>query len=196
MINIDRGSNTASVLVEMVSKASSEWTFNNNTLSSMGSLFMTHMWMNPNWKYPIGLIKDKLRNRLPMDGEGDEPQQKKNWIFLLVYLEGCFRAKFGARPFTSGKVMCQLVRVPYIIWKVLLSFFYLYCSFFHIWKVSDPKNIWRFFMQTQGLSFNPSTIFHRLHSSLLVSDKRLKSRKCLLKIDLSFVLNCHRDLPW
>jgi hypothetical protein len=51
-------------------------------------------------------------------------------------------------------------------------------------------------MQTQGLSFNPSAIFHTLHSSLLVSDKRLKSRKGLLKIDLSFVLNCHPDLPW
>jgi hypothetical protein len=25
--------------------------------------------------------------------------------------------------------------------------------------VSDLKNIWRFFIQTQGLSFNPSTIF-------------------------------------
>jgi hypothetical protein len=62
--------------------------------------------------------------------------------------------------------------------------------------VSDLKNIWRFFMQTQGLSFNPSAIFHRLHSFLLVSYKRLKSRKCLLKIDLSFVLNCHPDLPW
>jgi hypothetical protein len=62
--------------------------------------------------------------------------------------------------------------------------------------VSDLKNIWRFSMQTQGLSFNPSAIFHRLHSSLLVSDKRLKSRKGLLKIDLSFVLNCHPDLPW
>jgi hypothetical protein len=35
--------------------------------------------------------------------------------------------------------------------------------------VSDLKNIWRFFMQTQGLSFNPSAIFDRLHSSLLVS---------------------------
>ncbi len=150
--------------------------------------------MNPNWKYPIGLI-NKLQNRLPMDGEGDEPQQNKAWNFLVVYLEACFRAKFGARPFTSGKVVCQFVRVPYIIWKVLLSVFYLYCSFIHIWRVSNLKNIWRFFMETQGLTFNPSAIFHRRHSSLLLSDKRLKSSKCLLKIDLSFVLNCHLDLP-
>ncbi len=165
-----------------------------HTLSSMGNLFMTQLGMNSNWKHPIGLI-NKLENRLPMDGAGDEPQPKMNWNFLLVYLEGCFRAKFGARPFTSRKVLCQLVSVPYIIWKVLLSFFYLYCSFFHIWRVSDLKNIWRFFMQTQGLSFNPSTIFHRLHSSLLVSDKRLKSRKCLLKIGLSFVpLQCHHEI--
>ncbi len=109
-----------------------------HTLSSMGSLFMTQLWMNSNWKYPIGLI-NKLDNRLPMDGARDEPQPKKNWNFLLVYLECCFRAKFGARPFTSRKVVCQLVSIPYIIWKVLLSFFYLYCSFFHIWRVSDLK---------------------------------------------------------
>jgi hypothetical protein len=62
--------------------------------------------------------------------------------------------------------------------------------------VSDLKNIWRLFIQTQGLSFNPSAIFHRLHSAFLLSDKRLKSRKGLLKIDISFVLYCHPDLPW
>ncbi len=66
-----------------------------HTLSSMGSLFMMQLWMNSNWKYPMGLI-NKLENKLPMDGTGDEPQQKKKWIFLKVYLEGCFRAKFGA----------------------------------------------------------------------------------------------------
>ncbi len=173
VINIGRGWHTPSVLVEMLSKAWPEWTFNNkqpHTLSAMGSLFMTQLWMNPNWKYPIWLI-NKLRNSLPMDGEGDETQRKKNWKFLLVYLEGSFVNKIWCKPFpfTSGKVVCQLVRVPYIISKVLLSFFYLYCSFFHIWRVSDLKNIWRFFMQTQGLSFNPSAIFDRLHSSLLVS---------------------------
>ncbi len=181
----------------MLSRAWPAWTFNNS--HTHYHPWEVCLWRSCGWtpieKYPIGLI-NKLENRLPMDGAGDEPQPKKNWNFLLVYLEGCFRAKFGARPFTSRKVLCQLVSVPYIIWKVLLSFFYLYCSFFHIWRVSDLKNIWRFFMQTQGLSFNPSAIFHRLHSSLLVSDKRLKSRKCLLKIGLSFVLQCHLDLPW
>jgi hypothetical protein len=55
--------------------------------------------MNPNRKYPIGFIKYKLQNRLPMDGEGDELQQKKNCQFLSVYLEDCFRTKFGARAF-------------------------------------------------------------------------------------------------
>ncbi len=163
-----------------------------HTLSSIRTLFLTQLWMNPNWKYPIGFISHKIQNRLPMDGEGDEPQPKKNCQFLLVYLEDCFRATFGARAFHFS----QLFRVPSIIWKVLLFYFYLYSSFFHIWRGSDLRNIWRFFMQTQGLSFNPSAIFHTLHSSLLVSDKRLKSRKGLLKIDLSFVLNCHPDLPW
>ncbi len=97
------------------------------------------------------------------DSVVDEPQPKKNWKFLLVDLQGCFRTQFGVKPFTSRKVVCQLVRVAYIIWKVLLSFFYRFCSLFHIWRGSDLKNIWRFFMQTQGLSFNPSAIFHTLH---------------------------------
>jgi hypothetical protein len=51
VINIGRGWHTPSVLVEMLSKAWPEWTFNNkqpHTLSAMGSLFMTQLWMNPN----------------------------------------------------------------------------------------------------------------------------------------------------
>ncbi len=106
-----------------------------HTLSSIRSLFPTQLWMNPSWKYPIGFISHKLQNRLPMDGEGDEPQPKKNCQFLLVYFEDCFRAKFGARAFHFS----QLFRVPSIIWKDLLFYFYLSSSFFGIWRVSDVQ---------------------------------------------------------
>jgi hypothetical protein len=37
-----------------------------HTLSSIGTLFLTQLWMNPNLKYPIGFISDKVQNRLPM----------------------------------------------------------------------------------------------------------------------------------
>jgi len=55
----------------------------------------------PQLKIPnrVNQIKDKLRNRLPMDGEGDELQQEKNCQFLLVYFEDCYRAKFDAKAF-------------------------------------------------------------------------------------------------
>ncbi len=119
-------------------------------------------------------VHPQLSHKQASNGWGrGEPQQHKRIVyFFLVYFQDCSGAKFGGtRPFTSGKVVCQLVRVPYIIWKVLLSYFYLSCSFFRIWRVSDLKNIWRFFMQTKGLSFDPSAIFDRLQSSLLVSSQ-------------------------
>jgi hypothetical protein len=128
-------------------------------------------------------------------GRGWTPT-KKELKFSCSLFRGLFQSKIWCKAFQFQEGRVPDCQSTYIIWKVLLSVFYRYCSFIHIWRVSNLKNIWRFFMQTQGLSFNPSAIFHRLHSSLLVSDKRLKSSKCLLKIDLSFVLNCHPDLPW
>ncbi len=134
VINIDRGWYTASILVEMLSKAWPEWTFDNSTTYYHPSEHC--FWLSYGWtplKIPYGFISHKLQNRLPMDGEGDEPQLKMNCQFLLVYFEDCFRAKFGARAFHFR----QLFRVPFIIWKVLLFYFYLYSSFFRIWRVSD-----------------------------------------------------------
>jgi hypothetical protein len=37
-----------------------------HTLSSIWTLFLTQLWMNSNWKYPIGFISNKVQNRLPM----------------------------------------------------------------------------------------------------------------------------------
>jgi hypothetical protein len=63
--------------------------------SCIGSLFMNQLWMNPNWKSLTALIKDKLQTRLPMDGEGPNPNNIKEWSISLVYFEDCFRANFG-----------------------------------------------------------------------------------------------------
>jgi hypothetical protein len=102
VINIDRGLNTASVLMEMLSKVRPEWTLNNG--HTHYHPWEVCLWLRCGWT-PIEIpnrvnqIKDKLRNRLPMDGEGDELQQENNCQFLLVYFEDCYRAKFGAKAF-------------------------------------------------------------------------------------------------
>jgi len=70
-----------------------------HTLSSMGSLFMTPLWMNPNWKYPIGLIKSKTNYETDFQWMGKGMNSNKNCQFLLVYFEDCYRAKFGAKAF-------------------------------------------------------------------------------------------------
>jgi hypothetical protein len=71
-------------------------------------------------------------------GRGWTPTNKELWISLSL-LWGLFQSKNLAQGlFTSGTVQCELVRVPYIIWKVL-SYFYIYCSFFRFWRVSDVQ---------------------------------------------------------
>ncbi len=155
-----------------------------HTLTSIRSLFLTQLWMNPNWKYPIGFISYKLQNRLPMDGEGDELQHKKNCQFLSVYFEDCFRAKFGARAFhfREGPVPTRQSTLHNLEGTFLFLSFLLFQSDL---KSEWRRNIWRFFMQTKGLSFDPSAIFDRLHSSLLVSwqapqitEGSIKDRPC------------------
>jgi len=173
VINIDRGSNTVSVLVEMLSKAWPQWTFNNSDthLSSMGSLFMTQMWTETSfWKYLIGLIKDKLRNRHPMDGEGDELQQKKNCQFLLFYFEDCYRAKFGAKAFhfrEGPAPTCQ--STLHNLEGTTFSFLCLLLFLSHLKSEWPPKYLKVLYANKGSILSTLLQIFDRLHSSLLIS---------------------------
>jgi hypothetical protein len=126
-----------------------------HTLSSMRSLLMTQMWMNPNWKYPIGLTKDKLRNRLPMDGEGDELQQKKSCQFLLVYFEDCFRTKFGVKAFhfkegpapTCQSTLHNLEGTTFLFLSLLL--------FLSHWKSEWPRKYLKVLYANKGSIVQP-----------------------------------------
>ncbi len=79
--------------------------------SSIGSLFMTQLLMNPNWKSLTGLIKDKLQTRLPMDGEGTNPNNIEERSISLSLFCGLFWSKFWWRDafhFREGPVpTCQ-----------------------------------------------------------------------------------------
>jgi hypothetical protein len=65
-------------------------------------------------------------------------------------------------------------------------------------KSEWPQKYLKALYPNTGSIFQPFCNFSQTALGLLttVSDKRLKSRKGLLKIDICFVLNCHPDLPW
>jgi hypothetical protein len=66
--------------------------------------------------------------------------------------------------------VCQLVRVPYIIWKVLLSFFYRFWSFFHIYLREWPQKYLKVLYANTGSIFQPFCNFS--HTALLLASLR------------------------
>ncbi len=140
MINIDRGWHTASILVEMLSQTWPEWTFNNRHTHYYA--WEVCLWLSCGWT----------------------PREKELKISFSLFRGLC------AKPFTSRKVVCQLVRVPYIIWKVLLSFFYRFWSFFHIYLREWPQKYLKVLYANTGSIFQPFCNFS--HTALLLASLR------------------------
>jgi hypothetical protein len=165
--------------------------------SSIGSLFMTQLLMNPNWKSLTGLTKDKLQTRLPMDGEGTNPNNIEERSISLSLFCGLFWSKFWWRDafhFREGPVpTCQstlhnLEGTSFLFLSLWLFFTFEEWVTSKIFEGSSCKQRVCLLTLLQFLTDCSRPCWSH--------DKRLKSRKGLLKIDLSLVLNCHPDLLW